>query len=443
MERRLHASQPQPRFWRISLEGLELVIRSGAIGTPGSVNKIPCKSPEAAQKTFDSLVAQRLKDGFLDEAAAEVKTLSPEAEKELLRDDPERWLVFADSLLESGDPVRGELIGLQVKAAKRARGSIGQAKEFIREHYDELVGPGIASFHTQVTVDWSFGYARTARIWSGPYTAPIGDVVEAVLNSPACRFLQRLEFGSPGTQGKYDPAMKVLASLEWPAHLNHLVLGEFDVAQSFKTENAWPRIDSLLSLQPVASRIETLEVRAALNTLGKGLTFPSLKRLVLKPWRLDSRVLTDLQSWDTPKLRELSFTLEALVGVTLDSWAATIRRFISHPGITRLELRRIREGLRLLALLEESAGKLQHVELIGPPAVEAVNVSHLRKTLESVHFEAPESAALAKALTGLGLKATGPSEETLAKKKKAAATRAERAARRARDDEERYEEIAE
>lgn len=278
MERRLHASQPQPRFWRISLEGLELVIRSGAIGTPGSVNKIPCKSPEAAQKTFDSLVAQRLKDGFLDEAAAEVKTLSPEAEKELLRDDPERWLVFADSLLESGDPVRGELIGLQVKAAKRVRGSIGQAKEFIREHYDELVGPGIASFHTQVTVDWSFGYARTARIWSGPYTAPIGDVVEAVLNSPACRFLQRLEFGSPGTQGKYDPALKVLASLEWPAHLNHLVLGEFDVAQSFKTENAWPRIDSLFALQPVASRIETLEVRAALNTLGKGLTFPSLKR---------------------------------------------------------------------------------------------------------------------------------------------------------------------
>jgi len=155
-------------------------------------------------------------------------------------------------------------------------------------------------------------------------------------------------------------------------------------------------------------------------------------------------LLTDLQSWETPKLRELSFTLEALVGVTLDSWAATIRRFISHPGITHLELRRIREGLQLLSLLEDAGGKLHRVELIGPPAAEAVNVSHLRKTLESVQFEVPESAALAKALTALGLKANGPSEETLAKKKKAAATRAERAARRARDDDEdRYDEIAE
>ena len=55
----------------------------------------------------------------------------------------------------------------------------------------------------------------------------------------------------------------------------------------------------------------------------------------------------------------------------------------------------------------------------------------------------PESAALAKALTALGLKANGPSEETLAKKKKAATTRAERAARRARDEDDRYDEIAE
>jgi len=49
MERRLHASTPQPRFWRVSLVGLELVIRAGAEGIPGTVNKIPCKSPEAAQ----------------------------------------------------------------------------------------------------------------------------------------------------------------------------------------------------------------------------------------------------------------------------------------------------------------------------------------------------------------------------------------------------------
>ncbi len=442
MERRLHASTPQPRFWRISLVGLELVIRAGAQGTPGTVNKIPCKSPEAAQKTFDSLVGQRLKDGFVDEASAPASVLSVEAEKELLSDDPQRWLVFADSLLESGDAARGELIGLQVKAAKRVRGSIGQTKDFIRAHYDELIGAELASFHTQVTVDWRFGYARTARVWSGPYTAPIGDVLQAVLNSPASRFLQRLEFGSPGTEGRYDAALRVLASLEWPTHLKTLALGEFDVAEAFRNESAWPRIDSLLSLQPVGARLETLEVRAALNTLGKGLVFPSLKRLVLKPWRLDARLLGDLQTLEAPKLKELSFTLEEMVGVSLQSWAATIRRFISHPGITTLELRRMREGLELLSLLDEAGGKLERVQLIGAPAAEVSHLSHLRAAFKKVTFETPESAALAKALSGLGFTAIGPSEESIAKKKKSAAARAQRAARRT-DDDERYDGIVE
>lgn len=441
MERRLHATQPQPRFWRITLEGLQLVIRSGAVGTPGALNRIDCKTAEAAQRTFDSLVSQRLKDGFVDEASV-TGTVSVKTERELLADDPERWLVFADSLIELGEPLRGELMGLQVKAARRERGSIGQAKAFLSEHFDELVGPGLSRVRTQVTLDWRFGYARTARVWSGPYTAPIGDVLEVVLNSPACRFLERLEFGSPGTEGKYDPALKVLASLEWPAHLRELRLGEFDVAEAFKNESAWPRLDSLLALKPVAARLETLEVRAALNTLGKGMSFPSLRRFALLPWRLDARLLLDLQSWDTPRLQTLSFTPQATVGLSLSAWASTIRRFITHPGITALELRRCREGLDLLALLDELGGKLTRVELIGPPAANAVAISHLRTMLKSVRFETPESAALAKALTAMGLSATGPSEETLEKKKQARAAR-ERRARARENDDERYDGVVE
>lgn len=443
MERRLHATQPQPRFWRITLAGLELVIRSGAQGTPGTTNRIPCKSPEAAQKTFDSLVAQRLRDGFVDESAAPASVLSVEAERELLGDDPQRWLVLADSLLETGDAVRGQLIGLHVKSAKRVRGSIGEAKEFVREHFDELVGAELASFHTQVTLEWKFGYARTARVWSGPYTQPIGDVLQAVLNSPACRFLRQLEFGSPGTEGRYDAALRTLASLEWPAHLDSLVLGEFDVAQSFRTENAWPRIDSLLSLQPVAGRLKRLEVRAALNTLGKGLVFPNLEQFVFKPWRLDARLLTDLSSMEAPKLRTLSFGPDERVGVSLEAWAGTIKRFVDHPGIRVLELRRVQEGLALLSLVGDSIAKLERIVSIGAPAADVHLISHLAPLLKSTVFECPESAALAKALTKLGLTAEGPTEEVLEKKKRARAAARERARAREQDDDERYDPVGE
>jgi predicted DNA-binding WGR domain protein len=442
MERKLHATLPQPRFWRIALEGLELVIRSGADGTPGAISRIPCKSPEAAQKTFDSLVAQRLKDGFVDQSAAPASVMTIEAERELLADDPQGWLVLADSLLETGDTVRGQLIGLQVKSAKRVRGSIGEAKEFIREHFDELVGSELSGFHTQVTLEWKFGYARSARIWSGPHTQPIGDVIQAVLNSPACRFLRQLEFGSPGTEGRYDAALRTLASLEWPAHLDSLVLGEFDVNQSFRTENAWPRIDSLLSLQPVAARLKHLEVRAALNTLGKGMVFPNLESFVFKPWRLDARLLTDLSSLETPKLRRLSFTPDERVGVSLEAWAGTIRRFIDHPGIKVLEVRRIQEGFGLLTLVGDALGKLERVVVLGAPASEATHLAPYVSRLKSTVFECPESVALAKALTKLGLKAEGPTAEALKEQKKKAAAR-ERARAREQDEGDRYEDIVE
>ncbi len=442
MERRLHASQPQPRFWRIALEALTLVIRSGPEGTPGVVNRIPCKSEEAAKKTFDSLVAQRLKDGFVDEASAPATVLTADAERKLLDDDPQGWLVFGDSLLETGDGVRGQLIGLHVKAAKRTRGSIGEAKEFIREHFDELVGSELSGFHTQVTLEWKFGYARTARVWSGPYTQPIGDVLQAVLNSPASRFLRQLEFGSPGTEGRYDASLRKLAALDWPTHLDSLVLGEFDVNQAFRTENAWPRIDSLLSLQPVASRLKSLEVRAALNTLGKGLSFPNLERFVFKPWRFDSRLLTDLTTFDTPKLKELSFTPNERVGVSLEAWAGVIRRYLEHPGIKVLEIRRVSDAIELLALVGEPLGKLDKLVLIGPAADQASLLSGFKSALAKTVIDCPESAALARAFTKLGFTATGPTEEMLKKKERSRKAR-ERARAREQEEGDRYDDIAE
>lgn len=434
MERRLIATQPTNRFWRASLEGEVIVIRSGPTGTPGAQSRIPCKSPEAAAKTLEALIGQRLRDGFVEEAAA-VETgqlLTHEQERELLADDPDRWLVFADQLIERGDAVRGELIGLQAQAAVRKRGSIGKVKDFIRSHYDALVGEELAAFHKQASIEWCFGYAKTIKLWAGPYSVPIPEVIETALNSPASRFLRRLELGSPGGEGSYDAALRELARLEWPAHLTELSLGEFDVNEAFQNESAWPRLDSLASLSKVAARIEVLELRVACNTLGRGLSFPNLRRLSVKPWHLDARVLTDLKTLDAPKLRELSFTPQQLTGVSVEAWASTISRFLVEPGITTLELRRVRSGLEVLELLGERLKGLRQIVLIGSPAYDVGRLRLLVPWLTQARFETPESAALAAALVKLGLNAVGPDEKTLEKQAKQRATRAERA--RPRED---------
>jgi predicted DNA-binding WGR domain protein len=100
MERNLHATQPDPRFWNIAVRRERITITSGPLHTPGTSRHIDCKSGEVALKTAQALVDQRLKDGFRDAAvSAPAATMDLEAERALLTDAPEGWLVFADELL--------------------------------------------------------------------------------------------------------------------------------------------------------------------------------------------------------------------------------------------------------------------------------------------------------------------------------------------------------
>lgn len=395
-ERRLQTTHPEPKFWHLTLAGEEIVLRSGRLGTPGTQSRIPCKSAEAAQKTAESLVAQRLRDGFTDEAAAPATSavVDDATEAKLLEDDPERWLVFSDSLMETPDAARGELIAHQVRAAKRVRGSIGQAKKFIQDHYDELVGE-LAGFHKQVSIDWRFGYARSVRVWSGPHSAPIAEVLPYVFLSPACRFLERLELGSPGTEGRYDATLRALAKLEWPKHLGTLFLGNFDVALAKETDSAWPRLDSLSALQPVAARVRGLELRAAMNGLGRSLSFPNLERLVLMPSRIDARVTSDLQAMDAPKLRTLSFTQHEAPAVGLASWAATIRRWLMSPGITELGLKSVADAVPLLAQVGDPLKRLEVLDLRGSVKVtDAPRMLELAPLLSQARLELGEAVTL-------------------------------------------------
>jgi predicted DNA-binding WGR domain protein len=109
MERLLHATAPEPRFWAIAVRDATITITSGPMHTPGTARHIPCKSAAAALQTAEALVAQRLKDGFQIASSPRASTLDVEAERALLRDELSGWLVFADSLMEGAERVRGEL----------------------------------------------------------------------------------------------------------------------------------------------------------------------------------------------------------------------------------------------------------------------------------------------------------------------------------------------
>lgn len=374
MERLLQISHPEAKFWAISVSGSTITIRTGPLHTPGTTRTIESKSEAAAKSTADALLAQRLRDGFREvEAAKEPAKQDLETERALLRDDLDGWTVFADSLLESTEALRGEFIAMQVRAAKKERGAIGKAKTFLQTNFDALVGAPLASFHKQVFLDWRFGYARAARIWSSPHSPPISEAIEAVLQSPACRFLQRLEFGSPGTEGRYDAALRTLAKLPWPSHLDSLYLGNFDVSAAGLLESAWPRLESLSALAPVFDRLRSIEIRAILNTFGRGIVLPKLERLVLMPSALDARLLTDLLATEVPAIQEFGLACREPPKTGWEGWARLVRQWALLSKLKKLALREYRGGaLELLEQLDDALLKLEVVDLTDSVPVSAI-----------------------------------------------------------------------
>ncbi len=442
MRRRFEAQHPEPRFWAVSVEGDVVTITTGPVHSPGTARDIACASPEAALKAAEQLVAARLRDGFVEAhdgengaARSPLAAASLETERALLADDPAAWLVFADQLLEHGDRVRGELIGWHVRAAKRERGSIGQAKQFVRDHFDDLVGSEVAAFHKQVTFEWRFGYARTVRVWSSPHSVPLSDVVPAVLRSPACRFLERLEFGSPGAEGKYDVVLRTLAKLPWPAHLSALFLGNFDVEAARVNESAWPRLESVAALQPVADRVRALDVRATFNTFGKALRFGSLERLALLPTTLEGRLVPDLLTLEAPKLREFGLTADAPPAPGWEAWARLIRQWLLTGPLDRLEFVQLSRVTELLEALGEELLRVQRVDLTGALSVsQAKALARLSTLLSHAEVVVSDEAAIVRALENHYPRLVSASTVTRPKAPKALPKR-----RRRRDDLDYYE----
>jgi predicted DNA-binding WGR domain protein len=58
------------KFWKIELDGNEVVTRYGRIGSEGQETRKDFGSPEKAQKEYDKLVAEKLRKGYMEKTAA-------------------------------------------------------------------------------------------------------------------------------------------------------------------------------------------------------------------------------------------------------------------------------------------------------------------------------------------------------------------------------------
>jgi uncharacterized protein (TIGR02996 family) len=194
---------------RVERRGLEVVLTRGRFGDDGKVTKVALATPRAARDHADALVEKLLAEGFAPAAGPPGSTAvrgrvacNPELERllEEAPDDPTQSLVYADWLTEQGD-VRGELIRIQVALEERP-GDLALLRTeggLLRDFEAELLGPlakrtvlRLSPREVLPAVRWRRGFPRAVRLWNDPKRQSMDQLLSALFNHPAGRFVERL-----------------------------------------------------------------------------------------------------------------------------------------------------------------------------------------------------------------------------------------------------------
>src|SRR3954466_12031419 len=65
------------KFWKIELDGSSHTVTYGRIGTAGQSQTKEFPSDDAARKSFDQLIAEKTRKGYVDASAPEVAAAKP------------------------------------------------------------------------------------------------------------------------------------------------------------------------------------------------------------------------------------------------------------------------------------------------------------------------------------------------------------------------------
>lgn len=295
-------------FWEIKTVALRQRIRTGKIGTPGTLTEKFFDSSGDAKTDTKAVITAKVKQGFRPAKIGEQtrptqRDPAIEATIEKNLDDARGYLVYADWLQGNSDPL-GELIVLQHKGLTK------QSEALLKKHAAHFWGALAKPSERTVEPEWFCGFLSGLKLgWpmyegDGETEQDCIDDLTALLTLPIARFLRRLELGPVTYDGvsegmSFQAVIDVMQSFKLPT-LRELVLGhlaDWDIS-STSTGAFGPLAKVLPSLQ-------RLTLRAGHIDLGKNVSLPELTHLSLETGSLTKNTLKQLWSLQAPKLESL------------------------------------------------------------------------------------------------------------------------------------------
>jgi uncharacterized protein (TIGR02996 family) len=250
-----YADDKSYKFWKIELEGSSYTVYYGRIGTNGQTKTKEFPSPQAAQKAYDKIIAEKLAEGYVETTPPNPAAGTGSVLERALMDYPDDLAAlsaYADWLGQEGDP-RGEFIQVQLALEEPGRPGDerkelqGREQALLDAHAGEWLG-GLADFlvprrdaeegSSGVPGGYEFQFARG---WLDSIRVPEISVAfaRALARAPEARLLRRLtiegqvyedaddyEPGDDIPEGNDNPTGSVLLRCPFLTNLRVFHLGE-------------------------------------------------------------------------------------------------------------------------------------------------------------------------------------------------------------------------
>jgi predicted DNA-binding WGR domain protein len=277
---------------------------------------LAARSVEERDKTYKRLYAEAVEAHEARSTRQRAKYEPDKLAKEIDDGGDDALAVYADHLLDQGDP-RGELAQLQLRLAKDPKNKeLKKAeKALMKQHAAAFLGK-LADVQDLLALEWRAGFISKAKIFNtydreGMYgdegetkkpPVKIENLLDWLLDEPSGRFLRELSVGIVEFEDNdYGGIATRLGKRYLPA-LRSLFLGDF---HSEETELNWSSLGSLEPMYAALPHLETLHVRSGSMNLG-AIVLPKLESFTVTTGGLKRKDAKAICTAKCPGLRSLT-----------------------------------------------------------------------------------------------------------------------------------------